>query len=101
MSNRIRITWKIPKPMRGGGCREGWWVYLQAGKGQQKAHRDINTSIKVESGGLRHNRKHDIYSHTEISGARRGAFFPIFTPHLAPILTAFCQQSILAHRWCF
>ena len=40
------------------------------------------TEPRCESGGLRHNGKHDIYSHAETSGARRGAFFRFSCPTL-------------------
>jgi hypothetical protein len=36
----------------------------------------VNANLTaINAGGLHHNGKNDIYSHTETSGARRGAFF--------------------------
>jgi hypothetical protein len=49
-------------------------VFAGGGTRDKRAH--------CESGGLRHNGKHDIYSHAETSGARRGAFFRFSRPTL-------------------
>ena len=74
-------AWKSPKPRRGGVvARDGRCI---RGRGRDKrAHRDTSTEPRCESGGLRHNGKHDIYSHAETSGARRGAFFRFSRPTL-------------------
>ena len=67
-------AWKSPKPWRGGViARDGRCIH---GRGRDKrAHRDTSTEPRCESGGLRHNGKHDIYSHAETSGARRFSDF--------------------------
>jgi hypothetical protein len=74
-------AWKSPKPRRGGViARDGRYI---RGRGRDKrAHRDTSTEPRCESGGLRHNGKHGIYSHAETSGARRGAFIRFSRPTL-------------------
>ena len=113
-SDNLLITWKSPKPRRGGGvvARDGGCI--RGRERDKRAHREINNMIRIishhdnitearcKSGGLRHNGKNDIYSHAETSGARRGAFFRFSRPTLrrfSRIFAPFRQRSILAYRW--
>ncbi len=85
-------AWKSPKPRRGGVVARDGRCIRGRGRGK-RAHCDTLTEPRCERGGLRHNGKHDIYSHAETSGARRGAFFQFSRPTLRRFLHLFVSDQ--------